>query len=582
MTYVMRRSDKGFRVGMTRTLKNSRGQSVAGVQARAQTEKADEAWVVSTHSSEPEARAAEAVLSARYGLPTIPFLAKRAPRTGLQTDQALIDRVFSSVDSESGGHALLGDEGLMHEDAHHSWQGFAGTRRNLVVTLCADRSGRDRRGARVLHTISIGGRSPAARAQLESLGLKIAKPRPNHNGWRSQMYFDSFAEVMDEVERIQEVLDVTPRFVARLGSPQPGQKNSLPFISATSVRPGMAMFTGDGGYDIVERVERIELDRPVFDINVEPSHNFIANGLITHNSIYAFRGADIRNVLGFEHDYPDAQTIKLEQNYRSTQTILDASNAIVSNNRERKEKKLWTDAAKGEAVHVRELGDEHEEARYVAGEIERHVDAGGSRDEVAVFYRTNAQSRVLEDTLVRYGVGYQVIGGTRFYERAEIKDAMAYLTLLVNPNDVVAFQRIVNSPRRGIGQTSQGRIVGHANTVGESIWDVASKPEEVPGLAAAAIKAVGRFMSIMERLRERVESASVGDLLRETSTRRATGRRSRPSGRSRRRGAWRTSRSWSAWRASTTPPRRTRRSRSSSSRSRSSPSRTSSATRRGS
>jgi DNA helicase-2/ATP-dependent DNA helicase PcrA len=236
-------------------------------------------------------------------------------------------------------------------------------------------------------------------------------------------------------------------------------------------------------------------------------------------SIYAFRGADIRNILDFEDDFPDARVIKLEQNYRSTQTILSAANALIENNRSQKRKELWTDAGDGDPIVVRELDDEHAEARYVAGEIERLVDAGGSRDEVAVFYRANAQSRVLEDTLVRYGVGYQVIGGTRFYERAEIKDALGYLTFLVNPQDVVAFQRIVNSPRRGIGDTTQARIAGYANTIGAPIWDVAAKPEEVPGLGAAAIKAVDRFMSVMERLRERAESgAPVGDLLEETLT----------------------------------------------------------------
>ncbi|HEX8075204.1 MAG TPA: UvrD-helicase domain-containing protein [Thermoleophilaceae bacterium] len=232
-------------------------------------------------------------------------------------------------------------------------------------------------------------------------------------------------------------------------------------------------------------------------------------------SIYRFRGADIRNILDFEDDFPDARVIKLEQNYRSTQTILSAANAVVSHNRARKAKALWTDIGAGDPVRIRELDDEHAEARYVAGQIERLVDHGCSRDEIAVFYRTNAQSRVLEDTLVRYGVGYQVIGGTRFYERAEVKDAIAYLTLLVNPSDVVAFERVVNSPRRGIGQTSQARIVSHANTVGEPVWEVALVPEEVPGLGAAAVKAVGRFMSTMERLRERAESASVGDLLDE-------------------------------------------------------------------
>ncbi|MEX1141059.1 MAG: UvrD-helicase domain-containing protein [Thermoleophilaceae bacterium] len=230
-------------------------------------------------------------------------------------------------------------------------------------------------------------------------------------------------------------------------------------------------------------------------------------------SIYAFRGADIRNILDFEHDFPDAVVVRLEQNYRSTQRILEAANAVIANNRQQKEKHLWTDVGEGDPVRVRELEDEHAEARYVAGEIERHVEGGGSRNDVAVFYRANAQSRVLEDTLVRYGVSYQVIGGTRFYERAEVKDALAYLTLLVNPHDIVSFQRVVNSPRRGIGQTSQARIVSHANTIGEPIFDVALTPEDVPGLGAAAVKAVGRFMDTMEQLRDGADGAKVGDLL---------------------------------------------------------------------
>ncbi|HYP49089.1 MAG TPA: 3'-5' exonuclease, partial [Thermoleophilaceae bacterium] len=234
-------------------------------------------------------------------------------------------------------------------------------------------------------------------------------------------------------------------------------------------------------------------------------------------SVYAFRGADVRNILDFEKDYPDAQVVKLEQNYRSTQSIGSAANGMISKNRARKEKSLWSELGDGDPVHIRELEDEHAEARFVVSEIERLVDEGASRDEVAVFYRTNAQSRVLEDMLVRYGVGYQVIGGTRFYERAEIKDALAYLTLLVNSADTVAFSRAVNSPRRGIGNTSQARLISHANTLGEPIWDVAAEPEAVPALAAAAVKAVGRFMSVMERLRERADGgAGVCDLLQET------------------------------------------------------------------
>jgi DNA helicase II / ATP-dependent DNA helicase PcrA len=233
-------------------------------------------------------------------------------------------------------------------------------------------------------------------------------------------------------------------------------------------------------------------------------------------SIYGFRGADITNILEFEDSFPDAHVVKLEQNYRSTQTILDAANAVIRNNRGQKPKSLWTEIGQGDPIKIRELDDEHAEARYVTGEIQRLVDEGTSRAEVAVFYRTNSQSRVLEDTLVRAEIAYQVIGGTKFYDRAEIKDAIAYLTVLVNPQDVGAFTRIVNSPRRGIGNTTISRLLAHSNTTGETVWELAAAPEEVPGLGAAAIKSLRRFMGTMEVLAERAQSgAEISVLLKE-------------------------------------------------------------------
>jgi DNA helicase-2/ATP-dependent DNA helicase PcrA len=232
-------------------------------------------------------------------------------------------------------------------------------------------------------------------------------------------------------------------------------------------------------------------------------------------SVYSFRHADIRNILDFERDFPGAEVVKLEQNYRSTETILEAANGLIANNREQKPKHLWTDLGRGEPVRIAELGDEHEEARYVAGEIGRLIsEEDYGRSEVAVFYRTNAQSRVLEDTLVRFDVPYQVIGGTKFYERAEIKDAIAYLSLLANPADAVCFSRVVNSPRRGIGNTTQSRLLSHANTTGQTIWEVVEHVESVPNLGSAARKSVGRFGETMASLRERAErDDSVADLL---------------------------------------------------------------------
>jgi DNA helicase-2/ATP-dependent DNA helicase PcrA len=233
-------------------------------------------------------------------------------------------------------------------------------------------------------------------------------------------------------------------------------------------------------------------------------------------SVYGFRGADIRNIIEFTDDFPDAHVVKLEQNYRSTQTILDAANSVIENNRGRASKRLWSELGGGDPIKVRELEDEHAEARFVTGEIQRLADEGVARSEIAVFYRTNAQSRVLEDTLVRAEIAYQVIGGTKFYERAEIKDAVAYLTVLVNSADAGAFTRIVNSPRRGIGSTSLSRVLSFANTMGITIWDAASEPEQVPSLGAPAVKSLRRFTGTMQLLRERADGdASIATLLQE-------------------------------------------------------------------
>jgi DNA helicase-2/ATP-dependent DNA helicase PcrA len=231
-------------------------------------------------------------------------------------------------------------------------------------------------------------------------------------------------------------------------------------------------------------------------------------------SVYSFRGADIRNILDFQDDFPDAHVIKLEQNYRSTQTILDASNAVIANNRAQMHKTLWTDQGAGDPVIVRELDDEYAEARYVLGEVERLRDEGVSLSEMACLYRTNAQSRVLQDALVRADVPFQIIGGTKFYERAEVKDALSYLTLLANPADAISFTRVANSPKRGIGQTSLSRVLAHADTIGVTTWDAALDPAGVPGLGTAAIRSFERFMATMEGLRERVaDNIPMGDLL---------------------------------------------------------------------
>ena len=229
-------------------------------------------------------------------------------------------------------------------------------------------------------------------------------------------------------------------------------------------------------------------------------------------SVYGFRGADIRNILEFEKDFPGTRVVTLEQNYRSTNAILRAANAVIDNNRERKPKRLFSDLGEGEPVRVFEVEDEHAEARFVAAEIAGLIDRGLSASEIAVFYRTNAQSRVLEDVLVRQDVPYQVIGGPRFYERAEIRDATAYLTVLVNPSDAGSLLRIANRPRRGIGATSIARLVTRAEASGRTLFEAMADPEAA-GVAAASARAIRTFHGTMQSLMALAQELPADELL---------------------------------------------------------------------
>jgi len=229
-------------------------------------------------------------------------------------------------------------------------------------------------------------------------------------------------------------------------------------------------------------------------------------------SIYAFRGADIRNIMEFERDFPDTRTIALEQNYRSTNAILRAANAVISNNRERKPKELFSELGEGEPVHALEVEDEHAEARFVAAQIAGLVEEGFSGSEIGVFYRTNAQSRVLEDVLVRQAIAYQVIGGPRFYERAEVKDVIAYLQVIDNPYDAVSLQRIANKPRRGIGDSSLARLQTYANAHGISLWESLEFAEEA-GVGAAPLKAVRAFRTMVQSLMSGALELTVPELV---------------------------------------------------------------------
>ncbi|MGA7050014.1 MAG: 3'-5' exonuclease, partial [Mycobacterium sp.] len=232
-------------------------------------------------------------------------------------------------------------------------------------------------------------------------------------------------------------------------------------------------------------------------------------------SIYAFRGATIRNIEDFERDYPDAKTILLEQNYRSTQNILSAANSVIARNSGRREKRLWTDEGAGELIVGYVADNEHDEARFVAEEVDTLADRGDiTYNDVAVFYRTNNSSRSLEEVFIRAGIPYKVVGGVRFYERKEIRDIVAYLRVLDNPGDTVSMRRILNTPRRGIGDRAEACVSVYAENTGSSFADAlhAAAEGKVPMLNTRAEKAIAAFVELLDELRTRLDD-DLGDLV---------------------------------------------------------------------
>jgi DNA helicase-2/ATP-dependent DNA helicase PcrA len=261
-----------------------------------------------------------------------------------------------------------------------------------------------------------------------------------------------------------------------------------------------------------------ELVRPGSSGDLPPAELVVVGD--ADQSIYAFRGATIRNILEFERDYPDTTVILLERNYRSTQTILSAANAVITKNASRKAKNLWSDAGEGERIGGYVADDERGEAQFVADEIDRLHDAGAAayRD-VAVFYRTNAQSRVFEEVFIRVGLPYRVVGGVRFYERREVRDLIAYLRVLVNPEDTVSLRRILNVPRRGIGDRAQACVTGLADRERISFGAALRRVDEAYGIATRSASAVKEFVALLDELAMMAESLPASEVMEATLAR---------------------------------------------------------------
>ena len=295
------------------------------------------------------------------------------------------------------------------------------------------------------------------------------------------------------------------------------KQNYETFLSAKVLSKGMTLpILKDNGLkqDTITSLDYEPYSGFVYDLDIDIVHNYIADGIVVHNSIYSWRGADFRNILNFEKDYKDCAVIKLEQNYRSTNHILKAAHAIITKNTQRSDKELWTEAGDGLPVQMLQVVSERAEGEAIIRRIRNGVD-GGLRHykDFAVLYRTNAQSRSIEESLVHYGIPYRIVGGQRFYDRKEIKDIIAYLRLIFQPEDRISFERVVNVPARGVGAKSLQGFIGWQITEGMSLFSALQQAELCPGITPKARKSLSELGDILASMRILVDEASVGGLI---------------------------------------------------------------------
>lgn len=508
--YLMHARGKGYRIGVAKGTRFDGKKDDIGLRVRANQERADKMWVLKVCDDRQEALYNEALFAYKYGIPMLVFHAFNNRK--MLFKQEYIDAIYTQIDTEDRAKKLFADTGLSQEYPHFVPQA---TTRNNIKRVCVNvvLFGDKRQSLQSpwsASRISANTTDKGDLAVFAQLGYTIRAGRAGT--FRSEIHKTNYAE-------IEEAAEVINKQGGELQISKYGflTDKKFSFTPAAHIHPGMMVPSLEGDKLVEDQIETItqeDYDGYVYDLNVEMVHNYIASGIAVHNSIYSWRGADFRNILKFENDYKDCAVIKLEQNYRSTKHILDAANAVITKNTQRSEKELWTDAGDGIPVQMVQVHSERAEGEAVVRRIRLGVDSNvRSYADYAVLYRTNAQSRSIEEAFVHYGIPYRVVGGTRFYDRKEIKDLLAYLRLIFQPEDRVSFERIVNIPARGVGAKSLVSFESWRVNENLTLLQALQQAGSCPDITPKARKSLSEFGDIIASLRVVAEEATVAGLI---------------------------------------------------------------------
>ncbi len=492
--YLMQRRGMGYRIGRTRGLRSrTPGGTDNGLALRLNGEVPDRLWVLAASPAQAEVAGLEHFYAFKYGIPTTVFhvRGRRMQMSQIQVDHR--------------AERLLADLAMYPEYPHQ--------RSGAVI--------RGQTTRRLVHFTMFGDRRPYRhrlwldhRIQLVTSGDdvrdRVERRYPTRESraavWRVETARRDYDAGWHMARHLAALVEGEPvlRACVAAGSAGPARAHPVHLVLPLGhLHPGMMLAVVREGHVTEDEVISRTLgsyEGPVYDLDVPDLRTYVANGILVHNSIYRWRGADVRNILEFEQDYPDATVVTLAQNYRSTKTILAAAHAVIQHNPHRHPKELWTANDAGVAVNVYEAMDGSDEARFVVENIRAHLASGGHLRDVVVLYRTNAQSRLLEEECLKAAVPYQVVGSVRFYERKEIKDILAYLRLVVNPHDETNLRRALATPRRGIGEVTLGRLAAYAAAGGCTLVEAMRRSQallEVPRTTARTLEA---FVKVIDDL----------------------------------------------------------------------------------
>lgn len=494
--YLMYKNGLGFRIGQTRSYRSDGTKYINGLMQRLNQEHADKIWLIKRCDSQKEASYYEQYYATMYGIPQMCF-----HDTGrrLLFNQDEINKFYKDIPSDLRASLLMEEEMLSMDYPHYKKSAFVHkTVSNRVININYLSGSKANLRNYYTQRINFNTTSPEYRLILENAGF------PVRNGKNKDFRIETEKIMVDEVKQFAQKIAMFIPDASILEKIRLTKDKAFKFIPAGSLRVGMQLAILKDNQiieDEIIKIEKYPYNDYVYDISIPTTRNFIANGVCVHNCIYGFRGSNYRNILNFEKDYLNATVVTLEQNYRSTKTILSAANSVIKNNKERKDMELFSNLGVGAKVKYLRSYDEKHEVTLCIDEIKHLIEEGYQKKDIAIFYRTNGQARIVEEMFIKNNIPYKVVGSYYFYQRKEIKDLISYLRLILNHHDDISLRRVINVPKRKIGPTSILKIEELASLNNVSMFDALNSGKEL------------EFKNLILDLTKESESLSLTELI---------------------------------------------------------------------